>query len=89
MRGGMPPEEAGRAALVAFGGVDQTKEAVRDERRTAWIEQTMADARFGIRTLRRRPAFAFATVAIIGLSIGTATSIYSIASWRMCSFKAL
>jgi len=26
---GMPPEEARRQALIAFGGVQQTKEAVR------------------------------------------------------------
>lgn len=78
LRRGMTPDEARRAALVAFGGVDRTSEAVRDERGTAWIEQTMADARFGVRTLRRRPAFTLAAVAIIGLSIGTATAIYSL-----------
>ena len=75
---GMTPDEARRTALVAFGGVDQTVEAVRDERGTAWLEQTASDARFGVRVLRRRPAFALAAIAIIGLSIGTATAIFSL-----------
>ena len=75
---GMSPDDARRAALVAFGGVSQTRESVRDERRTRWIEQAIGDARFATRSLRRRPAFAVIAVLTIALSIGATTAIYSL-----------
>src|SRR6185437_15853566 len=75
---GMPLREARRAALVAFGGVEQTKDAVRDERRTLWLEQTLGDVRFSFRSLRRRPAFAIVGTLTIALAIGATTAIYTI-----------
>lgn len=78
MARGMSADEARRAALVAFGGVTQAREAVHDERRTLWLEQTLGDARFAVRSLRRRPAFAAIAVVTIALSIGATTAIYSL-----------
>lgn len=75
---GMDPHEARRAALISFGGVAQTREAVADERRTLWLEQTIGDARYAIRTLSRRPAFAIVAISTIALSIGATTAIYSL-----------
>jgi predicted permease len=75
---GMRPEDARRTALVAFGGVAQAKEAVIDERRTVWVEQMISDARYAVRVLLRRPAFAIVAIATIALSIGATTAIYSL-----------
>ena len=75
---GMSASEAHRAALVAFGGVEKTKEAVRDERRTLWLEEAVGDVRFTLRSLRHRPAFAVVATLTIALAIGATTAIYSI-----------
>ncbi len=40
-RSGVPPEEARRQALVAFGGVERTKEEVRDVRIVALVALTL------------------------------------------------
>src|ERR1044071_3301546 len=75
---GMHPDAARRAALVAFGGLDRTREAVRDERLTHLVEQTVGDVRFALRSFRRRPVFAAAATTIIGLSIGAVAAIYAL-----------
>ena len=49
---GMPPDDARRRALVAFGGRQQMREAHRGVRRAAWIEELWRDTRHGVRTLR-------------------------------------
>src|SRR6201998_2322369 len=46
-RRGMSPEEARLAARRAYGGVEQAKQAHRDERSVLWIEQTTQDLRYG------------------------------------------
>ena len=50
-RRGMSPEEARIAAKRAYGGVEQAKQAHRDERSLLWIEQTLQDLRHAGRTL--------------------------------------
>src|ERR1700756_4000737 len=56
---GMSPEEAQLAARRAYGGVEQAKQAHRDERSLLWIEQAVQDLRYGLRTLSKRPGFIF------------------------------
>src|SRR5208282_1050931 len=67
-RGGMNAEEARREALRAFGGVEQTKEAYREQRGITMIETTLQDLRFGLRMLRRSPGFSI--LAILCLTLG-------------------
>ena len=62
---GMPPDEARFAALRQFGGVEQIKEQVRDERGLPWLEHLVRDLRFSLRSLRRSPAFSAAVVATL------------------------
>src|SRR5678815_2397669 len=57
IRRGERPEAARRAALLAFGGVEQTKEAVRDARGIRPLEELGADLRYALRGLRRNPGF--------------------------------
>src|SRR5260370_33305785 len=54
---GMSAEDARRAALKGFGGVEQTKENYRDQRGLPMIETTLQALRFGFRMLRRNPGF--------------------------------
>ena len=45
----MTPEEAWRDALMGLGGVEQTKESVRDGRGIQILETLIRDVRFGVR----------------------------------------
>src|SRR5918992_2882282 len=55
---GVPPDEARRRALIAFGGVERFKDEGREARGVGPLEDFVRDVRFGARSLRRRPGFA-------------------------------
>ncbi|HEY2858776.1 MAG TPA: ADOP family duplicated permease [Terracidiphilus sp.] len=75
---GNRPDEARRRALAEFGGVEQVKQAVREQRAGAGLERLAQDLRFGLRQLRRSPGFAAAGLLIIALGLGLTTAMYSI-----------
>jgi putative ABC transport system permease protein len=77
-RAGMPRAEALRQARLAFGGVEQTKEATRDARGTLLIESMVQDLRFAARGLRNRPAFTAGVVLTLGLGIGANAAMFGI-----------
>lgn len=55
LKSGMPPDEARRAALREFGGVEQVKEEYRERSSLAMLEATLQDVRYALRTFRREP----------------------------------
>ncbi|MGH7617919.1 MAG: ABC transporter permease [Gemmatimonadaceae bacterium] len=77
MRAGASPGEARRQALVAFGGVDQMKERVRDERSTRWLEVAFTETLGAVGRLRRHPGFALGAAFSLALGMSVATAVFS------------
>ncbi|WP_216841217.1 ABC transporter permease [Acidobacterium sp. S8] len=78
VRRGMTVEEARRAALVRFGGVQQAREQQREERGLPWLDVLMQDLRFSFRTLGHDRGFALIAVLILGLGIGANVAVFSV-----------
>jgi len=55
MARGHDRDQARRQVRLALGGLEQVKEKCRDARGTRWLEDLLLDARYALRTLRRRP----------------------------------
>jgi predicted permease len=75
---GMHPDMARALARREFGGVEFTKETVRDAQGARWVDDVVRDVRFAFRTLARAPGFVLVVLLCLGLGIGANAAIFSI-----------
>ena len=76
--GGLDRDEARRRAVHAIGGLEPTRLTQRDARGLPWLEQLVADVRYGVRRLFAAPAFTIAVTSILAVGIGANTAIFSV-----------
>jgi predicted permease len=74
---GMTPSDARRAALIAFGGITQAKEAVGDVRMLR-LEPVWQDVRHAARMLASHPRFTLAAAGMLALAIGLTTAMFTL-----------
>ena len=77
-RRGLSSGDARRAARLALGGVDRTKEIHREARSFAWVDDTRRDLRYAARLLVSNVGFTLAIVLTIGLAIGGTGAVFSL-----------
>jgi predicted permease len=80
LREGLSPQEARRQALLALGGLEQTKESVRDQRGLPFLESFFRELRFAVRLLSSKPTFTAVAILTLALGIGANSTIFAMAS---------
>ena len=80
VRSGMSPDAARRAALVAFGGVEQTRQSLRDGREAPIVEPFLRDLRFAGRSILRSPGFSIIAVLTVAIGVGATTAVFTVAN---------
>ena len=75
---GLPPDEARRAALGSFGGVEQLRERLRDQQSFPWLDELRQDVRYAFRTIVRAPIVSLAVIVTFALGIGANAAIFSL-----------
>jgi hypothetical protein len=77
---GVPADEAGYAALRAFGNPTLIREQTRGTWSWNWLESLGRDLRYGVRSLRRTPGFTLIAVVVMALGIGANLAFFTVVS---------
>jgi predicted permease len=80
---GLSPRAAEAAARRDFGGVDQMKEAYRDQRGLPVVEAAARDVQYALRGFRKNPGFVGAVVLSLALGIGVTSAVFTVVNALM------
>ena len=75
---GMRPDEARARAQARFGSATVVAEQCRDERGTAFVDNTIGDIRFALRSFRRAPLAAVTIVVTVAIGLGVVAALFTI-----------
>ena len=74
---GMPPEDASRAALLSFGGVERIKDESRDVRGLSVVD-ALGHWRYAARSLGKAPTFTVAAVLTVTMAVAAGSTVSSL-----------
>jgi putative ABC transport system permease protein len=77
IRCGMAPEDARRAARLAFGAAERFKDEARDAWRSRFGAELAQDLRYALRAAKRSPLLTSVVVGTLAVTIGLATGAFS------------
>lgn len=75
---GLDPEEARYKARARFGSATVTADECRDERGTAWVDNTISDVLFALRSFKRAPLAALTIVGTVAVGLGVVAVLFTI-----------
>jgi predicted permease len=77
-RSGLPRVEAERRARIEFGGHLRYTEECREAAGGTFVESLLRDVRFGVRMLRKSPAFTAVGVVTLAMAIGANAVVFGV-----------
>ena len=78
VRRGLSPQAAHEAARRDFGGVEQVKEAYRDQRGLRALSEIGQDVRHGLRACRTSPTLTLAIVLTLAIGVCATTTVFTL-----------
>src|SRR5918994_7778352 len=73
---GMEPARARNTAQARFGSTTVAADECRDERGTAFVDNTMRDVHYALRSFRRAPVAAGTIVVTIAIGLGVVAVLF-------------